>query len=635
MSNANLKSQIKKRSRSVCPVRKFGIARHQTMLAMFQAILQDIQNINPLYRSVDSARDLKTITIRLKEEGLGFISATLPNLMSELFAHSVGKEASYTGWKKQSGAEYPAFLGRLFAEVYNEGPYSAISFAHIYQICVLFKKLNGPFKKEVLRETTRSFIEDDAKLGLIDFQSDVVKPILDKSRELIETVFEDIELSPSTLMPKPGPGATNTPVEHHLRFRPHRLFTSLDEEFGYLDWFYSHAWDPFEDARRYMGLPEFEEPTSRYKAVHKYLGKPRGICIEENEMQFFQQAAKALLYGWIEWHPATRGRVNFTQQDVNRNLALTASVDNKWTTLDMRSASNMVARELVFRQFWNTKLFTLLDALSTRVITFADDAPMYANMFAPMGSGVCFPIMAIVHWALVRSIISLSSLEDSSNLAKQVYVYGDDIIFPAQATEAVYTYLPYFGMKINTDKSFSCGPFRESCGIHAYNGVDVTPVYVNHVTSFNQSRNDTTTLLSLIAKESLFFNKGFLNTSQCIQKLVTKHYWSLPFVGEASSVVGFIRPGRTDYNHVTKWARRMRYDENTQTLEFSLQVITPRGEDKVAFPESDGYLRSLVSSKPLCYERLMPIVTKSSPLVWAGGIDELTIRRQWVSETAI
>lgn len=52
---------------------------------LFTVLLSDFVNLNPSYRSVDSARDLATIHRRLDNEGLGFLSKTLPSLMASLF----------------------------------------------------------------------------------------------------------------------------------------------------------------------------------------------------------------------------------------------------------------------------------------------------------------------------------------------------------------------------------------------------------------------------------------------------------------------------------------------------------------------------------------------------------------------
>jgi hypothetical protein len=544
--------------------------------------------------------------------------------MSDLFLKCEGGVPLYLGFKTTKGG-FPCFLGRLFQEVYEDGANKERSFGNIYQICVLFKKLKGPFRKRVLRENVRKFVQTDQEIGFIDFTAEPLVPILNEARRLIETVCVDIELEPGDIMPRPGPGATNTPVDKHLRFRPHTVYTHLNDEFDYLDFFYSHSWDVVEDAYYYMHLPEKDEAVSRYAQVQKYLDKPRGICIEENEMQFFQQAIKQLLYNHLEQHPLTRGRVNFSSQEINQLLALSASLDRKRATIDMSEGSDRHARELVFRLFWNTSLSAPLDALSTRLIQLPDKSIMPVHKFAPMGSGVCFPIMALVHWALVTAIVRLSAIEDSYNLSKEVYVYGDDIIVPSSTIEAIYTYLPMFGMKLNTDKSFHVGPFRESCGIHAYNGVDVTPVYVNHVPKNTQDIADTSVLLSLIAKEYQFHKVGLFETSQCIQKQVQKHFWSLPTVGEASPVLGFKREGRTTDESIEQLfdqCRKVRYDDELHTLDLNLQVVLPRRGPWAGMAQGDGYLRKLLTN------------ARDSCNV-PGKVEDLMVRRQWTSLESI
>jgi len=624
----------------------FYRAHRDNFIAIIEALLADFVNINPCYRSVDKARDLATFVKRLNHERLGFLSKSLPDLMSSLFCWTQGGKPSYNGWRKASRAEYPAFLGRLFSEVYNQGENHEMAFAQIYQVCVLFKKLRGPYHETVLRENLRSFVEVDSSLGLIDFQSEPLKPILTNAQALITSLFKDVELSPDMFKPRPGPGATNTPVDKHLRFVPHTVYTELDEEFDYLNSYYFHYWDPVEDARKYMSLPVKEEAESRYKQIPKYLGKPRGICIEENEMQFFQQAIKRFLYKLLESHPATRGRINFTSQELNRNLALAASITQEFATLDANEASDRVARLLVHLLFLNTPIFHQLDSVSTRLIRLPDDNILYANKFAPMGSGVCFPVMAVVHWALIRSIIKLSSVEDSENLSKQVYVYGDDIIIPTVATQAIYDYLPLFGMKLNVDKSFIRGQFRESCGIHAYNGVDVTPVYVNYVPSNNQERSNTTVLLSLIAKEAQFYERGLYKTSQCLQNLVRKHYWEVPFVGADSPVLGFKRDGVTDYEEVLRFSRSVKWDPDTQQPLYNLQTVVPKYRDEGVLVEGCRYLRNLVSGKrpgtvyPQCEDDpWTPFKRDPSSFILTsedlgnsipGDVEDLRVRRRWL-----
>jgi len=66
-------------------------------------------------------------------------------------------------------------------------------------------------------------------------------------------------------------------------------------------------------------------------------------------------------------------------------------------------------------------------------------------------------------------------LEVTSN---DVSVYGDDIIIPVEAVPLFTEVLAYSGFTVNQEKSFSVGPFRESCGSDFFLGVDVRPVFI-------------------------------------------------------------------------------------------------------------------------------------------------------------
>lgn len=55
-------------------------------------------------------------------------------------------------------------------------------------------------------------------------------------------------------------------------------------------------------------------------------------------------------------------------------------------------------------------------------------------------------------------------------------IYGDDIICDYRTTDRVLILLSHCGLRVNSSKSFIGGsPFRESCGVFAFNGEDVTP----------------------------------------------------------------------------------------------------------------------------------------------------------------
>jgi hypothetical protein len=111
--------------------------------------------------------------------------------------------------------------------------------------------------------------------------------------------------------------------------------------------------------------------------------------------------------------------------------------------------------------------------------------PKYIRLkkFAPMGSAVTFPVQSIVYACVAVSAILFSTnrkvtSQTIEKAASLVSVFGDDILLPTTALSSLVSLLSYLGLKVNTDKTYGTGQFRESCGIDAFAGVDVTPVYL-------------------------------------------------------------------------------------------------------------------------------------------------------------
>lgn len=596
---------------------------------VLHALLDDAYNLNSSYKLADCLRDKKTITNRLRHEGLSFACVTLPNLFNALTQHLETGKSSYAGFKLRPGFDgCPAFLSGLTVRIIRHEDDDTVAFRMIYAICHAFKKLKGPYHPSVLRKEIRKFVDTDAELGKINFNSPSLSPIISRARSFINTLFKGVEVD--DLIPRPGPGATNTPTEHWMRYEPHTMYRQLEDQFPVDEWFYAHPWDVVLRAREYLALPKASYPTSRFKFVHKYRSKPRGICIEENETQWCQQALRGFLYNYIENHSMTRGRVYFTDQTCNQKLALASSADMLFATIDMSAASDRISRELVHRLFWDTDILDRLDAVSTRVITLPKglhhSRTIMVHKYAPMGSAVCFPIMAIVHFALIKAIVQLAAIENATEVSKHIYVYGDDIIIPRIAVQAVYDYLPLFGMKINVDKSFVKSYFRESCGVHAYKGKDVTPVYINYTLNPAHDRRDTTTLLSLIAKEYGYHSRGFRKTSQVIRERTCKVYGQLPYGKPDSRLLAWKRDGRCYKTSQKVSSRKQRYDTDTQTFHYHLKCIEPRyaGPRTFGVEGSRGLLRRYVTPPK-----------DQDAVTFMCSPEDFAIRWRWVPEHAL
>jgi hypothetical protein len=100
-----------------------------------------------------------------------------------------------------------------------------------------------------------------------------------------------------------------------------------------------------------------------------------------------------------------------------------------------------------------------------------------------MGNGYTFELESLIFWAIVQQVCKPNVNERDMS----VRVYGDDLVVPSEHYDSIVGRLAEAGFRPNSKKSFSSGPFRESCGKQYYNGVDITPYYVRRpVKSFDR-----------------------------------------------------------------------------------------------------------------------------------------------------
>lgn len=166
--------------------------------------------------------------------------------------------------------------------------------------------------------------------------------------------------------------------------------------------------------------------------------------------------------------------INLNDQSINRNLAREGSADGSLATLDLSSASDSVTTELVAR-FLPPIWYTWLNASrSVRTLVPSDGGNYWHEnvMFSSMGNGFTFELESLLFWALAKAT------GYHTGCCGRISVYGDDIIVPTEMAPFLEHVLWFYGFTLNRDKSFSSGPFRESCGGHYLNGVDVTPFFL-------------------------------------------------------------------------------------------------------------------------------------------------------------
>jgi len=192
--------------------------------------------------------------------------------------------------------------------------------------------------------------------------------------------------------------------------------------------------------------------------VPKNAKTDRPIAIEPRWNIFFQKGMGAFIRKRLKLFG-----VNLDFQGLNQALAIYSSQTGKYATIDLASASDTVSKEVV-QALLPEPWLTILAALRSPEYSLDGETRSYEK-WSSMGNGYTFELESLLFWALCSSI------------DEDVSVYGDDLIVPTQSFDSIVRVLEVCGFSVNTEKSFSSGPFRESCGQDAFNGVSVTPIY--------------------------------------------------------------------------------------------------------------------------------------------------------------
>lgn len=158
-------------------------------------------------------------------------------------------------------------------------------------------------------------------------------------------------------------------------------------------------------------------------------------------------------------------------QDTHARLARAASIDQLNATVDMKGASETVVVALVELLFEEPWARVLLDLRSSRGFVPGHGDITYEKI-SSMGNGYTFELETLIFWALAKACCSSG---------EEVSVYGDDLICPAHRVPEIRSLYEHCGFEFNLEKSFADGPFRESCGGHFWQGVDVKPFYVERL----------------------------------------------------------------------------------------------------------------------------------------------------------
>jgi hypothetical protein len=217
--------------------------------------------------------------------------------------------------------------------------------------------------------------------------------------------------------------------------------------------------------------------SSRLSFVPKTAEISRTICTEPLLNMMFQKGIASVLERRMR---QVLGIDLADQQSKNQRFAWVGSVNGDYGTIDLSSASDSMSLALV-REFFPPSVVLWLERTRTKSTILPDGTELELHMISSMGNAFTFPLQTIFFSALVygayRALdipIKISRGRSFGNFA----VNGDDIIVTKGSYDLVCEMLAFSGFKVNVDKSFNEGLFRESCGSDFYQGYNVRGVYI-------------------------------------------------------------------------------------------------------------------------------------------------------------
>ena len=524
----------------------------KSLIVLWNSIARDLA----VWCCTSAHHDLKTVKDRSKNEGLSFLTITLPTFAKDfelcLEREYVDNDV-FLSFKKNGSL--PAFLQGFSCLVFDrksgvllDNP-SIDAIRAIRQLTLLFSKILIDCEEQRERAAFRGFIQCDQEvkenIGKHDFtRFRAIRTLL------FGSVFSlmDNDVFHGKLTPKHGPGATADSLIGNQKFHQTTWPCRLEPYFSFGEMVLPN-WSYWEQLEETNFLEPGDEIPVKVISVPKTMKAPRIIAIEPTAMQYAQQAVLRSFREAIQNSIANRF-IGLDDQTPNQRLAHQGSLNGDLATLDLSEASDRVSIELVENLLSDHKhLLGAVMACRSRQARMPSGEVLTLAKFASMGSALCFPMEASVFLTLVFVAIEQDlghylTRGDIQRYLGRVRIFGDDIIVPKDHVHSVIDVLERFGLKVNRRKSFWNGKFRESCGREYYAGKDVSIVRCRRV--LPSSRKNVQEIVSAVSLRNQLFLAGFERPVVALDRKMFALLVHFPVVRQSSPVLGRLSYSR-DY----------------------------------------------------------------------------------------
>lgn len=557
-----------------------------SILHVLTHICKDVELAYPTL-SIGLGRDISRLTLLVENRGLGVFTLDLPLLESKLLLGLEQGLLPSSGYRKVSKkCRVPRLFSGLWLRIFDENlmlrseaDVNAIAF--LRQLLLLGKKTDVPCSTERSAQAVKEYIHVERTLPVptLKWDLDDLDPDGDGSRlHLCDALVTDLPLFPDKSENRRSDrillARCQRVADYFARtlgsFDPYSIIErnrvdgsalgvkhgpgAVAERTGLFDKNDFIRWPvklerifPFNDFGRMPNdtyePPQIGEAPSRLCLVPKTAKGPRIIAAEPTEHLWCQFLVKSQL-DFIIRESFIGKSIDFRRQDLSGQLVKKASLDRKLATIDLSSASDRLTCWLVERIFrFNPEFLHTIHACRTRYISIdvkgVDKTSLILRKYASQGTALTFPIQSLVFLIIcVAALMQDSNFSgsDIERVARKVRVYGDDLILPTYGYEKVVALLHLLHLKVNTEKSFHSGYFRESCGSDFYKGYDVTPVKP----STTLSGGPASCKAVLDTSNNLFY-KGYWHASDYLMRRLNRdNRYRFPLVGRDAVADGFV-----------------------------------------------------------------------------------------------
>lgn len=167
---------------------------------------------------------------------------------------------------------------------------------------------------------------------------------------------------------------------------------------------------------------------------------------------------------------------NVEDQETNRLKCLEGSINKRYATVDMSSASDSISRYDAYRALPDWVVRFAWPHLEKKLLVNGSTFPI--RMFGTSGNPITFIVEGhyFLAFAEVARDLYIEFTGDKDVLPS--YYFGDDGVVDVKILETLISLFEIAGFIVNEDKTFTgTDGFRESCGVEYLHGMDVKSIY--------------------------------------------------------------------------------------------------------------------------------------------------------------